>query len=45
MAAAALVAVVWVVPLGLVALAAVWVVRRLRRPAAGVGLVPRPPAS
>jgi hypothetical protein len=45
MAAAALVLVVWVVPLGLVALVAIWVVHRLRRPAANVGLVPRPPAS
>jgi hypothetical protein len=45
MAAAALVLVVWVVPLGLVALVAIWIVHRLRRPAAGVGLVPRPPAS
>jgi Domain of unknown function (DUF4349) len=45
MAAAALVLVVWVVPLGLVALIAIWVVHRLRRPAAGVGVVPRPPAS
>jgi hypothetical protein len=45
MAAAALVLVVWVVPLGLVALIAVWVVHRLRRPASGVGLTPGPPAS
>lgn len=45
MAAAALVLVVWVVPLGLVALIAIWVIHRLRRPAAGVGLVPRPPES
>ncbi len=45
MSAAALVVVVWLAPFGLVALIAVWAFHRLRRPAAGVGLAPRPPAS
>ncbi|HZD75266.1 MAG TPA: DUF4349 domain-containing protein [Actinomycetota bacterium] len=45
MAAAALVVVIWLTPLGLVALAIVWVVQRLRRPAATGGLAPRPPAT
>jgi hypothetical protein len=45
MSAAALVVVVWLAPFGLLALVAIWVFHRLRRPAAGVGLAPRPPAS
>lgn len=45
MAAAGLVLVVWLVPLGLLALMVVWAVHRLRRPGAGVELAPRPPAS
>jgi hypothetical protein len=45
MAAAGLVLVVWLVPLGLLALIVVWAVHRLRRSAAGVELAPRPPAS
>jgi hypothetical protein len=44
-AAAALVVVIWLAPFGLVALIAIWAFHRLRRPAAGVGLAPGPPAS
>jgi len=45
MSAAALVVVVWLAPFGLIALIAAWAFHRLRRPAAGVGLASRPPAS
>jgi hypothetical protein len=45
MAAAALVVVIWLTPLGLVALIVVWVVQRLRRPATSGSLAPRPPAT
>src|SRR6266542_2799888 len=44
-AAAALVALVWLAPFALLALIAVWAFPRLRRPAAGVGLASRPPAT
>src|SRR6266508_4338103 len=44
-AAAALVALVWLAPFALLALIAIWAFHRLRRPAAGVGLAPRPPAT
>jgi hypothetical protein len=44
-AAAALIVVVWLVPLGLAALIAIWAFHRLRRPGAGVNLAPRPPAT
>jgi Domain of unknown function (DUF4349) len=43
-AAAALVVVVWLAPLALVGLIAVWAFRRFRPPAAGVALADRPPA-
>src|SRR6266540_1395980 len=44
-AAAALVVLVWLAPFALLALIAIWAFHRLRRPAAGVGLAPRPPAT
>src|SRR6266568_447290 len=44
-AAAALVALVWLAPFALLALIAIWAFHRLRRPAVGVGLAPRPPAT